>query len=112
MHLRAAAVIKRPGFFHRLTGLSVAEFERLLPAFTQAYHHQVIQPRLLAPERVRGLGGGQKGALKEVGDKLLFILVYTRVYPLLLVQGMFFGMSESKACTRGAKSSCPCWMER
>jgi DDE superfamily endonuclease/Helix-turn-helix of DDE superfamily endonuclease len=99
MHLRAAGIIKRAGFFHRLTGLSVAEFERLLPVFSQAYHHQVIQPRLASPMRVRGLGGGQKGALIEVADKLLFILVYTRVYPLLFVQGMFFGMAESKACT-------------
>ncbi len=33
-----------------------------------------------------------------MADKLLFILVYTRVYPLLIVQGMFFGMAESKAC--------------
>lgn len=98
-HLRAAAAIKRPGLFERLTGLSVAEFERVLPAFTQEYQQQVIQPRLLSPTRVRGLGGGQKGALKEVDDKLLFILVYARVYPLLFVQGMFFGMAESKACT-------------
>lgn len=99
MHLRAASAIKRPGMLKRLTGLSVAEFERLLPAFSQAYQHQVIQPRLQAPTRVRGLGGGQKGTLKEVADKFLFILVYSRVYPLLFVQGMFVGMVESKACT-------------
>jgi hypothetical protein len=37
--------------------------------------------------------------LPEGADKLLFILVYVRVYPLLCVQGMFFGMAESKACT-------------
>src|SRR5437899_9022850 len=43
-------------------------------------------------------GGGQKGALKDPADKLLFILVYTRIYPLLIIQGMFFGMAESKAC--------------
>ena len=98
MHLRVATVIKRPGLFHRLTGLSVAEFEHLLPIFTQAYEQQVIQPRLSAPTRVRGLGGGQKGALKERGDKLLFMLVYVRVYPLLFMQGMLFGISEGKAC--------------
>ncbi len=99
MHLRAASVIKRSGIFQRLTGLSVAEFERLLPVFTQAYEQQVIQPRLNRASRVRGVGGGQKGALKEVADKLLFILVYVRVYPLLFLQGMLFGISEGKACT-------------
>ena len=36
MHLRAAALIKRPRVFQRLTGVSVKEFESLLPVFTQA----------------------------------------------------------------------------
>ena len=98
MHLRAAEVAKRPALFERLTGLKVAEFERLLEPFEREYHQQVIQPRLTAPGRVCASGGGQKGALPEMADKLLFILMYTRIYPLLLVQGMFFGMAESKAC--------------
>jgi hypothetical protein len=98
MHLRAAEVVKRPALFERLTGLKVAEFERLLEPFSREYNQQVIQPRLTAPGRVRASGGGQKGALPEMADKLLFILMYTRIYPLLLVQGMFFGMAESKAC--------------
>jgi hypothetical protein len=98
MHLRAAEVVKRPALFERLTGLKVAEFERLLEPFSREYTQQVIQPRLTAPGRVRASGGGQKGALPEMADKLLFILMYTRIYPLLLVQGMFFGMAESKAC--------------
>src|SRR5437764_2004305 len=98
MHLRAAEVVKRPAVFERLTGLKVAEFERLLEPFSREYTQQVIQPRLTAPGRVRASGGGQKGALPEMADKLLFILLYSRIYPLLLVQGMFFGMAESKAC--------------
>src|SRR5450631_942848 len=99
MPLRAAAMMKRPGLLHRLTGLSAVEFAQVLPAFMHTYEQQVIQPRLVSPTRVRALGGGQKGALPEVADKLLFILVYVRVYPLLFVQGMVFGMAESKACT-------------
>lgn len=99
MYLRAAALINRPRVFQRLTGVSVKEFESLLPMFTQAYMRQVIQPRVEAAHRVRRLGGGQKGALIEMGDKLLFILVYVRMYPLLFLQGMLFGMAESKACT-------------
>ncbi len=98
MHLRATEVVKRPALLGRLTGLSVAEFERLLEPFSREYHQQVIEPRVTAPHRVRGVGGGQKGALPEVGDKLLFILMYTRLYPLLIVQGMFFGMAEPTGC--------------
>ena len=99
MPLRAAAVIKRPVLLHRLTGLSAVEFAQVLPTFAQTYEQHVVQPRLVSPTRVRALGGGQKGALPEVADKLLFILVYVRVYPLLFVQGLAFGMAESKACT-------------
>src|SRR5437588_3672750 len=98
MHLSYHQVVKRPALLHRLTGLTVKEFEVLLESFSAQYDQQVIQPRLRAPSRQRAAGGGQKGALKDPADKLLFILVYTRVYPLLIVQGMFFGMAESKAC--------------
>ena len=99
MHLSYAQLAKRPAILHRLIGLSVAEFEHLLEEFSVQYHQQVIQPRVSAPDRRRALGGGQKGALPTVADKLLFILVYSRMYPLLIVQGMFFGLVESKACT-------------
>ena len=99
MQLTYAHMKKRPAMLHRLTGLTVAEFEAVLAEFSAQYDEQVIQPRVRAPGRQRALGGGQKGALPEVADKLLFILLYTRIYPLLIVQGMFFGLVESKACT-------------
>jgi len=98
MHLSYPPVVKRPALLHRLTGLNVKEFEVLQEAFSAQYDQQVIQPRLSAPSRKRAAGGGQKGALPAVADKLLFILIYTRIYPLLIIQGMFFGMAESKAC--------------
>ena len=98
MNLKYTEVVKRPAAFQRLTGLNVKEFESLLDAFSTQYDQQVIQPRVKAPSRQRAAGGGQKGAIPEVADKLLFILVYTRIYPLLFIQGMFFSMAESKAC--------------
>src|SRR5947207_15075864 len=80
-------------------GLKEKEFNSQLESFTNQYDHQVIQPRVNAPGRQRAAGGGQKGAMPEMADKLLFILMYTKIYPLLIVQGMFFGIAESKACT-------------
>ena len=99
MSLKYTEVVKRPALFQRLTGLNVKEFKSLGESFSTQYDHQVIQPRVKAPGRQRAAGGGQKGALPEMADKLLFILVYTKIYPLLIIQGMFFGMAESKACT-------------
>jgi DDE superfamily endonuclease len=98
MRLNYSEVAKRPALLHRLTGLTVAEFEHLCEPFAWQYHQQVIQPRVTAKHRMRALGGGQKGALPEVADKLFFILLYSRIYPLLIVQGLFFGRAESKAC--------------
>lgn len=98
MHFTYSVVAKRPRLFHRLTGLTLAEFDRLLEPFAAQYTELVLQPRLTAKNRRRAAGGGQKGALPSVADKLLFILMYTRIYPLLIVQGMFFGFAESKAC--------------
>jgi hypothetical protein len=98
MNLSYTQVMKRPALLQRLTGLNVKEFESLLESFSTQYDQQVIQPRVKAPGRKRAAGGGQKGAIPEVADKLLFILVYTRIYPLLFVQGLFFGIAESKAC--------------
>lgn len=101
MKLSSTTLKKRPAVLQRLTGLSVKEFETLLETFSAQYEQMVIQPRVTAPGRVRAAGAGQKGALPEVADKLLFILVDTRISPLLFIQGMFFGIAESKACPWG-----------
>jgi hypothetical protein len=98
MKLSYTKLVKRPALLHRLTGLTVKEFETLLESFSAQYEQLVIQPRVSAPGRQRAVGGGQKGALPDAADKLLFILVYTRISPLLFIQGMFFGIAESKAC--------------
>src|SRR5436190_14351391 len=99
MKLSYAQAAKRPALLERLTGLNRKEFEALRESFSSQYDQQVIQPRVQVPGRKRAVGGGQKGAIPEVADKLLFILVYSRIYPLLFVQGLLFGMAESKACT-------------
>jgi hypothetical protein len=94
-----AVIAKRPQLFHRLTGLTLGEFDLLLDKFATQYQLLVINPRLAHPKRLRKPGGGQKGALPGIEDKLFFILVYTRIYPLLIIQGLFFRCAESKACS-------------
>lgn len=88
----------KPKDFLSATGMTVAEFERLLPAFTKAYETQYCGDTTVAgTPRRRRAGGGVKGKLKRMEDKLLFILVYQKTYPLQTMQGLHFEMGQSQA---------------
>lgn len=47
------------------------------------------------------LGGGNTPKLRFLEDKLLFILVYVRMYPLWFIQGLLFDMAASNSCIWG-----------
>lgn len=59
-------------------GVSLDEFNRLLPVFSQCLVSYRIK---ITPHRKRRVGGGKKGDLPTVGDKLLYILLYLKLYP-------------------------------
>lgn len=83
-----------------LTGVSLAQFEILLEAFTMLYQQmqwQAYQDGVAAGTRQRQPGGGQKGALPTMREKLLFLLYYFKVYPTFDVLGTHFNMARSKA---------------
>lgn len=79
-----------------LTGLKVEEFEALLPSFAAAWY-TFIQETFQREGRKRAMGGGRKAHLNVLEDKLLFILMYFRLYPTQAVQGFLFGMSQAQA---------------
>ncbi len=88
----------KPDVLKCLTGLSVEGFQVLLVAFEAAYGAALdARDAARAVARVRARGAGQKGALPALADKLLFILVYFRVYPVQTVQGFLFSMSQPQA---------------
>ena len=91
--LRYADVRKKPKELLALTGLARREFEELLPIFEQA----VKPPPKARRRRQRAPGGGRKPALPTPADKLLFVLVYLKTYPLQAVQAQLFGMSQPSA---------------
>lgn len=81
-----------------LTGLTVPEFQSLLPAFSRAYERlyppdQTVEGR----PRQRTAGGGRKGLLHRPEEKLLFILVYLKTYPLQVVMGDLVDLSQPQA---------------
>ena len=89
---------QRPEDFLCATGLTVAEFERLLPTFSQVYQHKYGGEQTIEGKpRQRKAGGGAKGKLPAMADKLLFILVYEKTYPLQTMQGLAFGLSQERA---------------
>lgn len=84
--------------FLAFTGLKPSEFEILLPAFEDAWNDFVAREHVERENRKRKYGGGRKPKLSRCEDKLLFILIYFKLYPLQAVVGYLFGMSQSQAC--------------
>jgi hypothetical protein len=79
-----------------LTGLTFPEFHLLLPAFIRSYEAFYPTDRTVGGgPRQRSSGGGRKGTLYPPEQKLLFILVYLKTYPLQIVMAELFGLSLS-----------------
>jgi len=87
---------KKPSRFLSVTGLTVAEFEALLPSFEEAWKANIEQ-QIEKQTRERKIGGGRKPVLDSGEMRLLFILVYFKLYPLQETQGILFGLSQSQA---------------
>ncbi len=87
-----------PQLFKSFTGLSLKAFYKLLPAFRQIYEEHLNQSDEQREQpRQRERGGGRKGALRTIEDKLVFILFYFRLYPVQVLQGYLFGMGQPQA---------------
>jgi hypothetical protein len=98
MDLRYENLKDKPKAFRAFTGLDVEEFQILLKAFTVVWERYVQQHRLPADVRQRDYGGGRKARLATCEEKLLFILVYFKTYPLQEVLAFHFDMSQGQAC--------------
>jgi hypothetical protein len=82
--------------FQSVTGMTRAEFARLLPAFTHAYAETRAAEQAQMTRR-RQPGGGRRGQLPADAEKLLFILVSVTQYPVQELQGLLFGLGQSQA---------------
>ena len=89
---------EKPKRFLAATGLKVDEFERILPVFKEEL------ATLQSPERTkrgtprqRQAGAGPKGKLRAEEDKLLFILIYQKTYPIQEMLGLQFEISQPQA---------------
>jgi len=83
---------EKPREFLAATGLSDEEFQVLLPNFENCYR-KLIKPKT-RKRRNRAAGGGRRGNLSEITDKLLFILVYQKTCPLQTMHALQFRLSQ------------------
>lgn len=79
------------------TGLKAPEFEALLSKFAEAYEERYSASQTVTGEaRQRSKGAGNKGKLRGMDNKLLFILMYEKTYPLQSMLGLQFGISQGR----------------
>jgi hypothetical protein len=90
-----ATLKDKPRQFLAMTSITLKEFLSLLPIFAEEYaarrsltHTQEGKPRQ------RKAGGGNTARLVTIEDKLLFILIYQKTYPLQTAHGLQFGLGQ------------------
>lgn len=76
-----------------ITGVGIRQFTELTIFFEQALFHASNKK-----QRVRCSGGGRKGILRKVEEKVFFILFYLKVYPTYDLAAMFFQADRSQPC--------------
>lgn len=96
MKMQYADLKNKPRTLRSLTGFTAEEFAALLPSFGKAWN-SFVSAQAERPNRKRAYGAGRTAHLKQLENKLLFILFYYRQYPTQEAQGFFFGMSQSQA---------------
>jgi Helix-turn-helix of DDE superfamily endonuclease len=84
--------------FLALTGLTLKEFKLILPCFRKIYEKRYEGEQTLAGElRQRKIGGGRSSVLDRIEQKLFFILVYQKTYPVQVIVAKLFDLSQSRA---------------
>jgi hypothetical protein len=96
--IRFADIQTRPPEVLDLTSLTVEEFRELVLPFDAAFQAHMAVWRLDGrPRTARRYSTYTNCPLPTLEDRLLFILVYLKTYPVQVVQGQLFGMGQSKA---------------
>ena len=86
-----------PKQFHALTGYTVAEFDALLPAFTDQFETQMRTTTLAGKPRQRPYVSYRNCPLPTIANKLLFILMYLRKATTQDIFGELFDMAQPVA---------------
>jgi len=91
-----ASALRSDRMCKALTGLTVREFEALVPDFT--YYYQEFEAKR-KKKRQRKLGGGRGSYIETTHEKLFYILFYMKTYPTFDVASFYVGFARGNACT-------------
>jgi len=91
-----AAALRTDRMCKALTGLTVREFEALVPYFT--FYYQEFEAKR-KKKRQRKLGGGRGSYIETIREKLFYILFYMKTYPTFDVASFYVGFARGNACT-------------
>jgi hypothetical protein len=83
--LIAQRIIRDDRQLRAVTGVDSVEFARILETFKLLWN-EFLNSR----PRERSIGGGGKGAIGSIEDKLLFILFYIKAYPTFDMASLIF----------------------
>src|SRR6266849_6427879 len=96
--LRFTDLQSRPMEFLDLTSVTLDEFQQLVPPFEAAFHARMAAWRMDGkPRTARRFPVDKNCPLPTPEDRLLFILVSLKPYPLQVLHGRVFGMVQGKA---------------
>src|SRR2546427_5144592 len=96
--LRFTDLQSRSMEFLAFTSLTLDEFQQLVPPFETAFHARMAAWRMDGkPRTARRFTVYKNCPLLTPEDRLMFILVYLKTYPLQVVHGRLFGMVQGKA---------------
>lgn len=91
MLINPKKLLRRERQLKSVIGMSGKEFKLLHEQFDRIYKKaQKEKPRR------RGIGGGRQGVIKDTKSKLLFVLMYVKVYPTYDLAGALFGVVASR----------------
>jgi hypothetical protein len=85
-----------PRALRTFTSLDQSAFAILLLSFEVAWNAYIYDNPSTKKTRQRRFGGGRKARLASTEDKLVFILIYFKVYPLQEVMASLFAMSQGR----------------
>ena len=91
MLINPKKLLRRERQLKAVIGIGGKEFKNLHKQFDEIYNK--IQQKKL---RKRAIGGGRQGVIKDTKSKLLFILMYVKVYPTYDLAGSLFGVVASR----------------